>query len=206
MTRASSYPNGILGRLRSAQEGIAITEFGLIAPVFFLLIMGLFDVSHMLYARSVFAGAVERAAREASLETGDTDEADQMVEDLISPVLPGVELDTQRTSYYDFADIERAEAFDDENGNDVCDNGESFTDENRNDQWDEDIGVDGNGGAGDVVMYTVTATYSPLFRVPFLPETWNERTITATALKKNQPFSNQQVYATTAGICGEEET
>lgn len=191
----------LLRRLRAAQDGIAVTEFGLIAPVFFLLLMGLFDVSHMLYARSVFSGAVERAAREASLETGDTEDADQMVEDLIRPVLPDVELETERVSYYDFADIDRSEAFDDENGNDVCDDGEEFTDENSNEEWDQDIGVDGNGGAGDVVMYTVTATYEPLFRVPFLPEAWNTRTLTATALKKNQPFSNQQEYATTGGTC-----
>ncbi|AKH41532.1 Flp pilus assembly pilin Flp [Altererythrobacter atlanticus] len=191
----------IFRALSRREDGTAVMEFGLIAPVFVILLMGIYDLSHMVYARSVLAGAVERAARDSSLEGGDTDVADQIVEDAIRPVLPGVDLDPQRLSYFDFADIGRPEQFDDENGNNVCDNGEAYVDENRNGIWDADIGVANNGGAGDVVIYTVTATYSPLFKIPFMPEMWNERTLTATAVKKNQPFANQLGYATTAGTC-----
>lgn len=190
-------------RLARADDGIAVTEFGLIAPVFLMLMMGFYDISHMAYARSVFSGAVERAAREAALESGDPDDADDMVEDLISPILPGVELETSRLSYFDFADIDRPEPFTDANGNDVCDNGEAYVDQNSNSSWDPDIGQDGNGGANDVVMYTVTATYEPIFKIPFLPEAWNERTLTASAVRKNQPFGDQlaRTNATTAGTC-----
>jgi hypothetical protein len=184
-------------------DGIAATEFGLIAPVFFLLILGMFDIAHMAYARSVLRGAVEVAARQASLETGDTEEADAIVKKMVEPILPGVEIDADRTSYFDFADIDRPEQFDDGNGNDICDEGESYVDENRSGAWDADIGVDGNGGSGDVVLYRVSATYSPLFPVPFMPSAWTERTIGATAVKKNQPFSNQVEYATTSGTCTE---
>jgi len=191
-------------RLAADQSGLAVTEFGLIAPVFFMLMIGLFDISHMAYAKSVFAGAVERAAREAALETGDSDEADQMVEDMIKPVLPGVSLVTGRVSYYDFADIGRAEQFTDGNGNDICDNSEPYIDENGNSAWDADIGVDGNGGAGDVVMYTVRANYTPIFSVPFMPEAWSNRSLSATAVRKNQPFGDQVAYETTAGTCTEE--
>ena len=190
-----------LRRLAPEEGGIAVTEFGLIAPVFFLLMIGLYDISHMAYAKSVFAGAVERAARASALESGDPDAADQMVEDLISPILPGVVLETSRESYFDFADIERAEQYTDGNGNDTCDNSEAYIDENNNDIWDQDIGVSGNGGANDVVVYTVTASYTPLFKVPFLPEAWNERSLTASAVRKNQPFGDQVAYATTAGTC-----
>ena len=192
-----------LRRLLRQDRGIAITEFGLIAPVFFLLLLGLYDITHTAYARSVFAGAVERAARAAALETGDPDAADQMIEDLVSPVLPGVEIETERQSYFDFADIGRPEKFTDSNDNDVCDNNESFTDLNGNGVRDEDIGLSGNGGASDVVMYTVTATYTPLFKVPFLPEAWNTRTLTATAVKKNQPFGNQTTFTPTPLTCSD---
>lgn len=197
------------------QRGIAVTEFGLIAPVFLLLLLGLFDIGHMAYARVIFNGAVERAAREASLETGDTEDADQMVEDLVSPVLPGVILATERTSYFDFADIQRPEQWTDHKGkngagrwieypgrnNGKCDHGEAYVDENRSGKWEADIGGQGNGGAGDVVIYRVTATYEPLFPVPFMPEAWATRTLTATAVKKNQPFGDQVEYATTTGTC-----
>jgi len=190
-----------LRRVLRGQQGLAATEFGLIAPVFILLVMGMFDIGHMTYARVVFDGAVERAAREASLETGDTDEADAMVLRIVNPVLPGVELETERTSYFDFADIARPEQFTDANGNDVCDNGEAYIDENGSEEWEADVGVSGNGGANDVVVYTVRATYEPLFKVPFMPEAWVDRSLSASAVKKNQPFGDQPAPATTARTC-----
>jgi hypothetical protein len=183
------------------QDGTAVTEFGLIAPVFLLLLFGIFDLAHMAYARAVFSGAVERAARDSALETADTSAADLAVKNAISPVLPGVRVTTTRQSYFDFNDIGRPEQYDDENGNDTCDNNEAYVDENRNGRWDRDIGVAGNGGAGDVIVYTATATYQPLFRVPFMPSAWETRSMTATAVKKNQPFGDQQDYGTTAGTC-----
>lgn len=193
----------LLPALARQQHGTAVMEFGLIAPVFMMLMIGMYDITHMIYARSVFNGAVEQAAREASLETGDTEVADQIVADFIRPIIPGVEIETERTSYFDFADIERPEQFTDENDNDICDEGEAYVDENGSGEWEADVGVAGNGGAGDVVMYTVTATYTPLFKIPFMPESWNSRTMTATAVKKNQPFGDQAELATTAGTCTE---
>ncbi len=184
------------------EDGTAVMEFGLIAPVFFLLLIGICDLAHTVYARAVFAGAVERAARDSSLETADTSAADASIENSIAPVIPGAEVSTQRRSYFDFTDIDRPEQFDDENGNNTCDNGEAYVDENSNGSWDSDVGADGNGGSGDVVAYTATVTYQPLFKVPFMPSAWTTRTITATAVKKNQPFGTQQRNnGTTAGTC-----
>jgi hypothetical protein len=205
----------LASRLARQQRGSAVTEFGLIAPVFFMLMIGIYDVTHMVYARSVFDGAVERAARDASLETGDTAQADQLVEDTIRPVLPDVELTSERRSYFDFADVGRPEQWTDNLGvdgagdlidypglnNGICDEGEPYVDENGSGEWEADVARSGNGGAGDVVMYTVTATYSPVFRIPFMPSAWADRTLTATAIKKNQPFAEQTGYATTAGTC-----
>jgi len=190
-----------LRRLLRRQDGTAVTEFGLIAPVFLLMLMGFFDLAHTAYARAVFSGAVERAARDSSLETADTSAADQSIENSIDPVLPGAVVITKRESYFDFTDIGRPEQFDDENGSDTCDNGEAYVDENRNGSWDADVGSAGNGGAGDVIVFTATASYEPLFKVPFMPSAWNTRTLTASAVKKNQPFGNQQAYGTTAGTC-----
>lgn len=190
-----------LCQLLQQEQGIAAMEFGLVAPLFMLLVMGMFDLGHMAYARAVFEGAVEKAARVSSLETGDTEAADQMVENLVRPVLPDAILETERKSYFDFPDIRRPEQFADENGNDICDDGETYVDENRSGQWEADIGIEGNGGSSDVVMYTVTATYTPVFRVPFFPEAWNTRSLRATAVKKNQPFGNQEEWATTTGTC-----
>ena len=190
-----------LRHIRRGDDGSAVMEFGLIAPVFMLLLMGTYDLAHMVYAKALFAGAVERAARAAALEGADTAALDLMVTAAVEPVLPGVDVETSRQSYFDFADIDRAETFDDENGDDICNNGETYIDENRSGTWEGDVGVSGNGGAGDVVIYTATATYPPLVKIPMMPERWNERTLTATAVKKNQPFGNQMGYATTTGTC-----
>lgn len=188
-------------RLGADESGITIVEFGLIAPTFLLLLIGTMDIGQMVYAQSVLNGAVQTAAREASLEGGSTDEADALVLDRVEHIMPGVELDTERTSYYDFADIGRAEKWNDADNNGICNDEEAYTDENANGQWDEEIGVEGNGGANDVVIYTVRATYEPVFKVPFMPEAWETRTLVSTAVKKNQPFANQENYSSIAGTC-----
>lgn len=191
----------IFARLRRDRRGISAVEFGVIAPVFLTMLLGTLDIGHMVYAQSVLNGAVQHAARASSLETGDTTAADAEVLAQIEPVLPDVSISSSRTSYYDFDDIERAEAWNDADGDGSCDNGETYTDENGNGAWDSDIGVAGNGGANDVVVYTVTATYEPVFRVPFLPDSWAERTLTSRTVRKNQPFADQESYGGEAGSC-----
>ncbi len=192
-------------RLLRDERGIAATEFALIAPVFILLVMGMFDMAHMTYAKATFDGIVQRAARASSLETADTAAADTMVYNNVKVLLPAIarsDLTTKRQSYYDFADIKRPEKLEeDKNNNGECDTGDKYLDENNNGTFDKDIGKDGNGGAGDVVMYTATVEYKPVFRIPFMPTSWNKRTLTATAVKKNQPFTNQAVYSTTKKTC-----
>lgn len=188
-------------RLRAGEDGVTIVEFALIAPTFLLLLMGTLDIGQMVYAQSVLNGAVQSAARDASLEGGDTDAADALVLERVASIMPGVVLETSRTSYFDFADIERPEQWNDADNNGTCNDGETYTDENDNGQWDEDIGVSGNGGANDVVIYTVRATYEPLFKIPFMPERWAVRTLESTAIKKNQPFATQAEYSSTAGAC-----
>lgn len=200
MTRLAQI-RSLSRRLRQDDRGVTVVEFALIAPTFLLLLLGTLDIGQMVYAQSVLNGAVQSAARDASLEGGDTDAADDLVLARVAPIMPGVELDTSRRSYYDFADIERPEQWNDSDDNGICNDGEAYTDENANGQWDDEIGQDGNGGANDVVIYTVRATYEPIFKVPFLPESWEMRTLESTAIKKNQPFSNQTEYASTAGTC-----
>lgn len=191
---------GIGSVMRSSAGGSAI-EFALICPVFLLLLFVVLDLGHMAYANSVLNGAVNEAARTSALETGDSVEADNLVRNSVRSIIPEATLSSTRTSYYDFADIGRAERWNDANNNGSCDNGEPYTDENRSGNWDPDIGVNGNGGANDVVVYRVTVRYIPVFQIPFLPSSWGQRTMNASAFKKNQPFANQTNYGSTAGAC-----
>jgi Flp pilus assembly protein TadG len=188
-------------RLAADARGVTIVEFAIAAPVFLLLLIGMLDMGQMIYGKALLSGAVEAAARSSSLETGDTEAADAIVQARVQQVLPGVTVASTRTSYYDFADIGRAEQWNDADGDGTCNDGEAYTDENANGDWDRDIGVSGNGGANDVVIYAVSATYDPVFKVPFMPEAWSSRALEATAIRKNQPYANQENYSSVAGTC-----
>jgi len=188
-------------RMGREEGGSAAIEFALVAPVFLTMLIGTFDMGQMVYAKSILNGAVEHAARESSIQGADTATIDTIVGDMVKHVLPGVSISSQRLSYFDFADIQRPEHWTDSDGDGTCDNGESYTDENNNGKWDSDIGVGGNGGASDVVIYTVKATYTPVFKIPFAPESWNKRTLTASTVRKNQPFAKQTNYGSGGGTC-----
>ncbi len=188
-------------QLASAREGGAAIEFAIVAPVFLLMMLGVFDIGQMAYAKAILNGAVAKAARDGSLETADTTAADAKVAAAIKPILPNAIITSTRSSFYDFADINRAEKFTDKNGDGTCNNGEPYVDENRNGSWDANIGVAGNGGAGDVVLYTVTVKYMPIFKITTMSG-WNSpRVMTAVGVRKNQPYANQNGYGSSAGTC-----
>lgn len=188
-------------RLASDRCGVTATEFALLAPVFFMFLIGLLDLGQSIYGQVVLNGAVAKAARSSSLETANTAAADAEVASLIEKVLPGATITSKRESYYDFNDVGRAEKWNDANNDGTCSNGEAYVDENGNGQWDSDIGVSGNGGADDVVVYTVTARFDPLFKIPFVPDMWLPRKLTASTVTKNQPFANQDNYGSNSGTC-----
>ncbi|MFY7837803.1 MAG: TadE/TadG family type IV pilus assembly protein [Novosphingobium sp.] len=178
-------------RLLADRRGVTTIEFVIVAPMFLMLVIGCLDVGQLVYAKGVLDGAVEKAARDSSLETGDTSLADDLVEKTIKKVLPRATVASKRKSYFDFVNANKGEKLDDANGDGECSPGESYTDRNGNQRWDDDLGKDGNGGANDVIVYTVTVTYDPTFQVPLVPVDWSRREITSTAVKRNQPFALQ---------------
>jgi hypothetical protein len=190
-----------IARLGAARDGVAAVEFAIVAPVFLLLLLGILDIGQMVYGKALLNGAVEAAARSSSLETANTVAADDMVKEAIMPVLPGAAFESTRTSYFDFSDINRPEKWTDTDNDGTCNDGEPFVDENRNGGWDADIGLSGNGGAGDVVLYTVKVTYEPLFTMPLLGNWGGTREMTAVGVRKNQPFAAQPGYGSSAGTC-----
>lgn len=192
MIRLASIRDGA-HRLLADTGGSALLEFAFTAPLWIYLVMSSLDMGQLAYAKSVLDGAAQDAARSSSLEGGDTTTADALVTSQVRRIAPGATVTTSRVSYYDFNDIGRPEKWTDKNNNGVCDNKEPYIDENGNGQWDDDIGNDGNGGADDVIMYTVTVKYDRLFKMPLTPGV-TSRTISATAVRKNQPFAAQKSY------------
>lgn len=191
----------LLANLAADQQGAALMEFGLVVSIFMMMLMGMFDLGQRMYLMSVLQGAAQDAARRSSLETASTATLDAELLSTVQLVAPGATIDTTRQSYFDFADIDRSEQWNDADASGVCDNGEEYVDENGNNMWDADIGISGNGGAGDVVLYTVTITYDPLFAIPFIEGSAESRKISASTVKKNQPFASQTSYGSIARTC-----
>lgn len=201
VARHASGCRAAVGALIADRSGVTVIEFALVAPVFLMLIIGCLDLGQMVYAVGVLDGAVEKAARDSTLETGDTTAADAKVEAVIRQVLPGADISSTRRSYYEFSDIERPERWNDANNDGTCSTGENYVDENGSGDWDSDVGSSGNGGANDVVMYTVTVRYDPIFQVPLVPIDWSRREIASTAVRRNQPFATQDSPGSQSGTC-----
>lgn len=187
--------------LKNDARGATVIEFAVACPVLLLLLIGIYNMAWTAYLRGMLQGAVQDASRGDGLETANNTTADAYVTKIVKGIAPNASLAFKRMSYYDFADIKRAESWNDRNGNGKCDAGETYTDENKNGRWDADVGSSSNGGANDVVLYTVTVTYKPVFVVPFVPGAGDQRQMSATAVRKNQPFALQSKYGSAAGTC-----
>lgn len=199
-------PRILFRRVGQDEEGATILEFAVVAPVFFLMLMGLFDFGHTTYIRSILNGAVQQAARDSSLENaavnGGTDVIDAQVRASIANVSKSSVVDIERVSYFSFSDVNRAEAFTDSNGDSICNNNEVFEDENGNDSWDADIGEDGLGGARDVVVYKVDVNYNRIFPLYRLIGSPQAITLTSSTVLQNQPYAQQADQAAiTPGNC-----
>lgn len=198
-------------RLARASEGTAVTEFGLIAPVLFVLLFGAFDVGHTLYMKSVLQGAVQKAARDSTLQSAAgnvatvRDAIDAAVEGQLRPLNRSATITFDRRFYKTFTDAAAAQAeeYNDTNDSGTCDNGETFEDLNNNGNWDADGGnsID-RAGARDNVVYTVAVEYPALFPLyKFIGGSGTTR-IEASTVLSNQPYGDQSSYdAPTTGTC-----
>ena len=183
-------------------QGIAAVEFGLIAPVFLLLIMGTMDMGHTLYIQTLLQGTVQKAARDSSLQTGTLAEnqiaIDAIVTDQVKKLNQSAAVTTTRRSYYTYTEASAAtpEDFTDtpSDPDNICNNNEPYVDANGNDTWDADGAVDGQGGARDKAVYTVNIRYPRMFPIHgFIPGLSNEIDVSASTVLANQPYGEQQI-------------
>ncbi|MFZ5702843.1 MULTISPECIES: TadE family protein [Pseudomonadota] len=180
-------------RVGQDRRGVTVTEFGLIAPTFLMLLLGVFDLGYTVYARAILDGAVQKAGRDAALETGTTNVAnlDAKVKENLGVLGADATFTYTRRNYRDFAKVGLPEDFEDKNSNGQRDPGECFTDENANAVWDRDLGKDGVGGARDVVMYEVLMSYDRKFPLYALIGMSRRTAIKSATVLRNQPYASQ---------------
>ena len=183
-------------------RGVAAVEFAIIAPTFALLLVGGFDVAHSLYMRGVMQGVLQKTARDSALESGGSaaqqTAIDNKVRDQVLAIHRQATVRFKRRYYRNFAEATAKIAervTHDSNANGWCDTGDRYVDANNNNGWDDDGGNEGQGGAKDRVLYTVTVSYPrmlPLHKfITALPST---EVVTASAALINQPYTDQASY------------
>lgn len=189
--------------LRRDEAGVTAVEFALLAPVLLATLMGLFDCSYNLYAKSMIEGAVQKAARDSTIEAfaNNPDALDARVRDAVHKVVPSAEVSFTRTAYRNYSDIGRGEEYTDSNGDGACNNNEAFVDLNANGLWDPTRARDASNGARDAVLYEISASYDRAFPVAQLLGFENRVTASARTVLRNQPFNTQEEAAATVGNC-----
>lgn len=183
----------LLRHLTGDIRAVTAVEFALIAPVFFMLLLGIFNLGQMVYLQSLFHGAVQDAGRDAGLESGAANlkAIDTLVLKRVSGLAPDGAILSSRKNYMAFSDVGTAEDFSDANNNLAYDGNECFTDSNGNGIWDDDRAQPGLGGADDVVVYTASLTYRLIIPMGGLIDWAETNTITASTVLRNQPFGSQ---------------
>lgn len=184
------------------RRGVSAVEFGLTAPILFLVVFGSLQVAQGYYVRTVLTGSINAAARKSSLQSGQTNSStlDSLVAQSIKYVMPSANITFTRKNYAQFTSVGMPEDFTDTNANGRYDTTECFVDMNGNRTWDSDMGQSGLGGANDVVVYTVTVSYKQWFgfaKMFGLPE---YQTVPQTTILMNQPFATQATRTGTS-VC-----
>lgn len=184
------------------KRGVSAVEFGMTAPILFIVVFGTLQQAQSYYCYTVLNGAVNAAARKSSLQSGQTSATtlDTLVTQMIKYVMPQASVTFTRKNYSDFTSVGQPEDFTDTNKNGKYDSTECFVDMNGNGVWDADMGKSGLGGANDVVVYTVTVSYTQFFgfaKMFGLPAT---QTMHSTTILKNQPFATQSTRTGTS-VC-----
>lgn len=188
-----------LRRLRGDEKGVTAIEFAFVAPVMCLLIMGLCELTYQCYVQAILTGAMQKAGRDSTIQgaTNRTAALDAAVMSMVRTVAHTATYSSTRKSYSQFGYI-KPEAFQDNNGNGSFDAAsECFTDVNGNRTWDTDPGANGQGGANDVVLYTMTVTYPRLFPMGGLMGWGRTVSIAGSTVLKNQPYAAQNAYTAT---------
>ncbi len=187
-------------RLRPDQRGVTVVEFALIAPVLCLLLIGGLEIAHTLYVRATLHGALQKASRDATMESGTIDavttKIDEKVAAQVRPVAGESTFTFKRRFYRTFTEAAaaRAEDFDDTNKDGTCNAGEPFEDINHNDIWDKDGGNTGQGGAKDATIYTVTVKFSRIMGITGILGGGRSITLQASTVLRNQPYGDQGSY------------
>lgn len=199
-----------LRRFRRDQRGAAAVEFALVLTPLLIILMGGLEFAYVSYVRSLAQGALNDAARLASVEdpalTSEGETTEEQVKNYISGMVTLVAVDevviTSQSNYTDFSDIGNPEKLmtdHDKDGEYDETDGDCFEDMNGNGDFDLDAGSDGIGGASDVVFYQANVAMPRLFPIDKFLSVGSASNFTLRTAVRSQPYG---VQAASPVICG----
>ncbi len=187
--------HAFLKRLRNDNEGTSLLEFGFVAPILILAVLGIMELGMILFVTSMLEGSVRTAARfgitgYAPSSVSREAQIREILEDNTAGLIDMDQVSFTQFVYENFSDIGQPEPYVDDNpANGSYDSGESYQDVNGNGEWDSDMGVAGVGGPGAVVIYRVNYDW-PLL-TPYLADILGENgkiPLSASIVVRNEPF------------------
>ena len=168
-------------------------EFAFVGPVIIMMIVGIMEISMIMFVSTLVEGGVRDAARFAitgNAASGSSRE-DQIIARISDVTLGIVNIGPSNISiqvYPSFADVGQPEPYqDDSPANGTYDAGETFSDINGNGTWDADMGVAGAGETGDIVIYQVDYTW-PMMLGLLADSLGTSIDLQASIAVRNEPF------------------
>ena len=174
-------------------SGATALEFAFTAPVVITMVVGIMEISMMMFVSSVVEGSVRHAARFGitGTETTGLSREDVIVNQVVTDTLGLIDIDNNNVTmliYPSFEDVGQPEPFQDNNpANGSYDAGEAFSDINGNGQWDADMGQSGAGGPEDVVIYRVDYEW-PLMLGLLADSFGQSLNMSASIAVRNEPY------------------
>ena len=173
-------------------RGAAIVEFALIVPVLIGLLLSILEVGYQGYVTAVVQGALSQASRLATIGGKTSADIEALIKSEVQPVVSPDYVKVTTRRYFNYSNVGKPEKItNDTDPKGVFNLGDCFEDANNNGKYDATPGDDGLGTADDVVYYTVKVAYPNLTPIGALLAWAPTRTVTASTVIRNQPFTSR---------------
>lgn len=183
-----------LSALRRDRRGVTIIEFAMILPALCVVLLGTFELGWRMYVSSVVQGALNDAARMATVGGVSNAQIDTLVKARLKQFSHAATVMTSTTSYDDFTEVAVPEVITQDTAPIGSYNvGDCYEDYNGNGQYDLDRGRTGMGGSDDIVRYQVAITYPRMFPIAGFLGWENTDTVSANTVLRNQPYAGRSV-------------
>lgn len=191
----------LLNRLLHAERGATIVEFALVLLPFLTLVMGAFDIGYQMYLNAVTNGAMERAARKATVGSMSKAQVAALIRSEVNTILPAGSrndpgaITITPLSYTNFAAVGKGERI----TSDTAPVGQynstdCYEDRNNNGAYDATFGGgDDMGTADDVMYYDVLVKVPRLFPLMVALGLGRDAIVDTRTLIRNQPYGDQQI-------------